>query len=485
MKLKRMSVQWNLFLYFTLFVASMLVLLWLFQTVFLDSFYKSIKIHRIKSSAESIAKNIDNPDLQDLVARISEQNDLNIKVTDEAGRALYSADNLPESILRRMPPIEFMRLRKLAEEKGGTVLERFRLDKPGNRDQGSNFIGRVPPPDRKISEIVIHVRLLSAKNGSQRVILLNSMISPVNATVDTLRVQLICITIIMLVLAFFIALLLSRKIAGPIVRINRSARNLANGNPDIVFDGDGYREISELNDTLTYAAKELSKTEKLRRELIANVSHDLRTPLTMITGYAEAMCDLPGENTVENVQIIIEEAKHLTELVNDMLDYSKLQSGTQELNITEFNLTDSIRSILDRYSAMIRPEGYHITFRPDRDVSVRADEMRISQVIYNLMNNAVVYTGPDRKVSVVQTEYRGFVRIEVRDTGDGIPEDQLKNIWDRYYKLDKMHSRVQGTGLGLSIVKSILTLHGARFGVQSRVGEGSTFWFELNTCGIR
>jgi len=251
LKLKRMSVQWNLFLYFTLFVASMLVLLWLFQTVFLDSFYKSIKIHRIKSSAESIAKNIDNPDLQDLVARISEQNDLNIKVTDEAGRALYSADNLPESILRRMPPIEFMRLRKLAEEKGGTVLERFRLDKPGNRDQGSNFIGRVPPPDRKISEIVIHVRLLSAKNGSQRVILLNSMISPVNATVDTLRVQLICITIIMLVLAFFIALLLSRKIAGPIVRINRSARNLANGNPDIVFDGDGYREISELNDTLT------------------------------------------------------------------------------------------------------------------------------------------------------------------------------------------------------------------------------------------
>lgn len=170
-------------------------------------------------------------------------------------------------------------------------------------------------------------------------LMLNSTITPVNTTVDTLRVQLLCLTVIMLLLSIFLALFMSKKISKPIIKINNSAKQLALGNYDISFEGKGYLEVSELNETLNYAAKELSKTEKLRQELIANISHDLRTPLTLITGYAEVMRDLPGENSPENVQVIIDEAKRLSSLVNDVLDISKLQSGAQALTITAFNLS--------------------------------------------------------------------------------------------------------------------------------------------------
>lgn len=460
----------------------MLVLLWLFQIVFLESFYKSIKIKEIESSAESIVENIDNEDLQALVENISQQNDLCIKVTDELGTTLYSAEYLPDCMIHHMPPFEFIRLKGIAEKNGGIVFERYQRDGALDGREGKRqFIGRVLPPDLGITETMIYGKLVSAKDGSQYFILLNSVITPVSSTVYTLRVQLVYITVIMLILAFAIALLLSKKIAKPIIKMNASAKELAKGNFDATFEVKGYFEISELNDTLSYAAKELAKVEKLRRELIANISHDLRTPLTMITGYAEAICDLPGENTVENVQIIIDEAKHLTNLVNDMLDISKLQSGTQVITISEFNLTESIRDIQNRFTKLTLQDGYTIDFRYDSDIFVQADEMRISQVIYNLINNAITYGGSDKIVTVLQKLYNGFVRVEIIDNGEGIPEDKLPYIWDRYYKLDKAHKRnAVGTGLGLSIVKSILALHGAWYGVQSTLGKGSIFWFELN-----
>ncbi len=221
--------------------------------------------------------------------------------------------------------------------------------------------------------------------------------------------------------------------------------------------------------------------EGLRRELIANISHDLRTPLTMITGYGEVMRDLPGENTPENVQTIIEESRRLTALVNDMLDLSKLQSGMQTLHKAPFSLTRSICGILRRYAKLTEQDGYHIDFLYDEDATVDADEMKLSQVVYNLINNAVAYTGEDKKVTVRQVLSPASVRIEVEDTGEGIAPEDLPYIWDRYYRVDKIHKRAQiGTGLGLSIVKTILDLHRARYGVTSEKGRGSTFWFELD-----
>jgi len=248
----------------------------------------------------------------------------------------------------------------------------------------------------------------------------------------------------------------------------------------VEFDGKDYKEITELSETLNHTAKELSKSDVLQKELLANVSHDLRTPLTMITAYSEVMRDLPGENTPENVQVIIDETKRLTFLVNDLLDMSKIQAGVTTLETKEYDLTESINAAIERHSKLLEPYGYKVIFKYDRHVLVEADEFKIYQVIYNLIGNAVNYTGEDKKVIIKQIVENGNVRIQVIDSGEGIPKDKLENVWDRYYKIDKEHKRaIMGSGLGLSIVQNILKLHNAKYGVESEEGVGSTFWFEL------
>jgi signal transduction histidine kinase len=307
--------------------------------------------------------------------------------------------------------------------------------------------------------------------------------TPVSAVVSMLSLQYIWIAFVLIIGALVLAFIISRNISIPIERMNRAAKQLAAGNYNAKFSGEGFRETKELADTLNYASNELSKNDRLQKELIANISHDLRTPLTMITGYSEVMRDIPGENTPENVQVIIDEATRLSELVTDLLDLSKLQAGTGRLDISRFNLTETVRSTMDRYRKLTERDGYQIYFWSDCEVKVDADRKMILQVLYNLINNAINYTGDDKLVRVDQSVHNGIVRISVTDTGEGIAPEQLPLIWDRYYKVDKVHRRASvGTGIGLSIVKSVLELHGAHYGVDSTPGHGSTFWFELRAA---
>lgn len=495
-KLRKVSIKWRLFLYLLLFSAVTLLLLWFFQVVFLDSFYKSIKTRSIKSTANSIADSVNSSDLDDTVKQIALKNEACIILTDIEGNALYSADYIPNNKINEMYATDYSSLVTNALSNGGSYLTLLNNNEnpppmgqqPENPqetpEKPAEDSGAKPDMPKKKGEVesIVYTKIAKQSDGTQIAIIFNAEITPVDATVSTLRTQLIYVTAIMLALTVLLALISASRIAKPIIKMNKSAKELAKGNYAIQFNVGSYREITELGETLNYATAELQKTDQLRRDLIANISHDLRTPLTMITGYAEMMRDLPGENTEENIQIIIDEAKRLTSLVNDVLDISKLESGTQKLNPTEFNLTESIKDILKRYQKLTEQDGYSIKFLYDSEVSVYADELRISQVVYNLVNNAINYTGKDKAVIVRQSSGDGKVKIEVIDTGNGIPEDQLPLIWDRYFKVKKGKKRVTvGTGLGLSIVKAILEQHDAAYGVQSTIGQGSIFWFEMKT----
>lgn len=487
MKHKQHSIKWKLYGYLVGFVAVMIGILWMFQVVSLERFYKMIKIQSIKKSADTISKNIEHEDLETLIRQLARQNDIVIKIVDKSGNVLYGADGSPDSILTHMSRAELYEYYQALENDGGSNLKYFtKEDFMKNHgvfiDEKKGTIQNFPPPKKQqMFESILYSQLITRKDGSQVVALLNTNITPIDATVDTLRIQLIYITIILLFIAVGLALWISKKISKPIIQINESAHDLAAGKYETRFEGNGYLEIQELSNTLNYAATELSKVEGLRRELIANVSHDLKTPLTMIIGYGEMMRDLPGENTPENVQIIIDEATRLNILVNDILDLSKLQAGTMQLTMEPFNLTESIKHIMKRYEKLTEQEGYDIQFGYDGAIDIEGDEIKLTQVIYNLINNAITYTGKDKKIQVRQISSEDRVRIEVIDTGEGIEESQLPYIWERYYKVDKTHKRAAiGTGLGLSIVKNILEAHDARYGVISHVGEGSTFWFELN-----
>lgn len=460
---KTFGIKLQLLIGFFLFTVVIVIVLWVFQIVLLNPFYEAIKISEVKAAAEQLAGHLEDEDALDEAAQqFARDYGISVRITNEIGNPVitgYYQNEFRATNIFMLDRFDLMSWYNRVAAGDGTYMEINSSQHKGGRG------------------VIIYLSVVQNPNGINRLILLETEVTPVDSTVDTLKVQLTWLTALMIVLGIGLALYIANRISKPIVSINKSAKVLATGNYNIRFEEAGSTETTELGQTLNYAAVELSKVESLRRELLANVSHDLRTPLTMIKGYSEVMRDLPGENTPENAQILIDEASRLTDLVNDMLDLSKLEAGAISLETERYNLTESLREILNRYD---RLADFSFALEADEDIHVRADELKISQVVYNLLNNAINYSLDDKTITLRQVKTGGHVRIEVIDHGEGIPGDKLKDIWDRYYKIDKEHKRAQiGTGLGLSIVKNILDMHGGTYGVQSKTGVGSTFWFEL------
>lgn len=333
-------------------------------------------------------------------------------------------------------------------------------------------------PDYKSSALLYGIKVESGY------IFLFTMLSNVNKNYNIVKDQLLYLAIVVIILAIVISLFLAKVLSEPIVSITEKSKLLANGNYNIDFEHHGIKEIDELADSLNYLESEVSKTEEYRRDLMANVSHDLKTPLTMIKAYAEMVRDITykdKEKMVANLNVIIEETDRLNILVGDILALSKLQSAADTLEIETFDLTKEINDILKRYDYLIETEGYQFNISMPEKVIVRADKNKINQVIYNLINNAINYTGDDKQVYLTIKEEKKSYEIAIKDTGKGIEKDKIDHIWEKYYKNEKNHKRnVVGTGLGLSIVKNILESHNFEYGVKSTKNKGTTFYFKLN-----
>ena len=268
--------------------------------------------------------------------------------------------------------------------------------------------------------------------------------------------------------------------------LTEKTRRFARGDFEVDFSDGAYGdEIVELAGTLNFARDEISKADKMQKELIANVSHDFKTPLTMIKAYASMIREISGDNPEKrnkHAQVIEDEADRLTSLVSDVLDLSKIRSGLDTLKITKFDVSSYLYDVLDRFAYLVENKGYTFLLDVDDGLFIQADEIKIGQVLYNLIGNAVNYTGEDKRVYISLKREKSAVKFSVRDTGKGIKKEELSTIWDRYYRSGETHKRpVKGTGLGLSIVKSILEKHNFNFGVESEVGGGSTFYVYFNT----
>lgn len=494
---KFIPLHFKLLWYFLLFGLIIIIVLWAFNAFFLESFYTSTKSAQVEKNASIISKSIEeNKNVQGTIESVASYNSLNVYLYDTTSlftQQYYCTYDSPQTSLN-FEYHDVYSFYNQALENGGeymAVTSSFSGDLERNRFE--KIFNKYSTSDTPQTQIIIknnsekvknmlYAHIISLPDGSECMLIVTSSLTPLSNTIEIIKDQLIIVSIVFVLLALIFSLFASRRIARPISRTNSSAKELAKKNYDVQFDATGYLEVEELNETLEYAKNELAATERLQKELIANISHDLRTPLTMITGYGEVIRDLPGENTAENIQVIIDEATRLSSLVNDLLDLSKLQAGSVKPQKARFCLTDSIKHIFERYSKLKEQDGYNIEFKYGENVYVCADELRISQVIYNLVNNAINYAGDDKTVIVTQIVKEGKVRIEVTDHGEGISAENLQYIWDRYYKVDKEHKRgVIGTGLGLSIVKGILDSHNAHYGVRSALGKGSTFWFEMPT----
>ena len=454
------SLTVNVWLYLSLFSFLILGFLWLFQIVFLDRYYEYSKTKNLTKAATLVNGSYLENNLLAL-DDISHDYGVCIEIFGKDNKMIYSSNMFNKGCMFGDINSSYVRDFKESGLKNKTYL--LTNTRYGNKT------------------------IISATDIDGVYSFVSASLEPLDATTNILKSQFITVTFIVLFLSFIIAYYISKRIANPIVKMNKEASKLSKGNYNIKFDEESsIDEINELAKTLNHTSEELNNIEELRNDLLANVSHDLKTPLTMIKAYAEMVRDLTykdDEKREANLNVIIEESDRLNTLVNDILTLTKLENADNKLEIEEFDLDGLIRSILKRYDILTN-EGYKFIYENKKKMNIKADRKRIEQVIYNLINNAVNYTGDDKIIKINVKESRNNYRIEIIDTGKGISKKDLPYIWDKYYHSNKKHKRnVIGTGVGLSIVKNILINHGYKYGVDSKINVGSNFYFEIPKRG--
>ena len=321
---------------------------------------------------------------------------------------------------------------------------------------------------------------------------LHSPLGPVEALGHNLRLFFVYSSLAAALLSALLSYVLSRRVAEPMRRMSLAAQELARGRYQQSFPVHSPGEIGELAASLAFLAGELGRLERVRRELVANVSHELRGPLARVQGYIAAIEDGVGgpEERGRHWEIIKEETQRLSLLVSSLLDFSQLETGRLRLNLEPAQLRHVLERVGDKFASQAQRQEIHLVLQlPDFLPLVLADLERIEQVLHNLCENALRFTPPGGTVRISAEARPGQVRVEVRDSGPGIPPEDLPGIWERFYKADKARTPAEGpgrsgTGLGLAIVRQLVELHGGQVGVESRPEEGAAFWFTIPTAKL-
>jgi signal transduction histidine kinase len=458
---KKFSLRIELIIFLLIFVLSILGLIYFFQTTFLDSFYKDSKINVLENIASEVKLSIENDDLDDYMDQIIISNEVCVRVVSNNSKY----NNVGACSLKNLDFNTINDIAKQTSDNGGDKLFdlfRYHVNSESELD------------------VYIYSKLFDI-NDETVMVLVSTMITPIGATISTIKSQYVIIVGIVAIMTIILALILSHFIIKPIKKINDESKNLAKGEYDKSKVKFKIKEFDELNNTLDKANEDISKADKAKKELLANVSHDLRTPLTMIVGYGEMIRDLPEENNESNINVIIDEAKRLSTLVDDLLDISRIENDNIKLNKKEVNLNDLLTNTYHQYEKYCEAQNVKFELKLSEDKIVSIDEARIKQVLYNFINNALNYNDKDNQLIILGSEIiDNKTRVYVYDNGEGISDKDINNIWDRYYKVDKLHKRSHiGSGIGLALSKQLLEAHNIKYGVESKVGEYTKFYFDL------
>lgn len=288
---------------------------------------------------------------------------------------------------------------------------------------------------------------------------------------------------IMFLLSLIILIFFTTLVYIPLRKITKGAESFADGNYHYEVNVDTRDEMGYLAAALNYMSGKIADSEDDQKKFIANVSHDFRSPLTSIKGYLEAMLDgtIPPEMHEKYLGIVLNETERLTKLTNGLLALNNLNTKGMHLDITDFDINDTVRKVAETFEGTCRKKSIAIELVLMGDeLFVHADKGRIEQIVYNLTDNAVKFSHHDSIIKIETAEKKNKIYVSVKDTGIGIPPEDISMIFNRFYKSDSSRGKdKKGTGLGLSIVKEILTAHGENINVVSTPGEGSEFIFSL------
>ena len=288
------------------------------------------------------------------------------------------------------------------------------------------------------------------------------------------------ISLLMIIVVIAVSVFLSQKISKPIIVVSKMTDFIKMGGYDQKLEYESsIVEIDNLINSINELSRELYKMENMRKNLTSDISHELRTPLTSIQTHLEAMIDGIWEPSKERLNSVNEEVIRLSHLVNQLKNLAKFDSYEDKLNLKNENLTQLIKNIIYNNESYALDKNIRIKYELE-DVNANIDKEKISQVIINLISNAIRYTNLNGEILIKLYKKSDFIKIIVKDNGIGIPEESLDYIFERFYRVDKSRCRnTGGTGVGLTICKSIVDLHKGKIEVKSKLNEGSEFIITL------
>ena len=455
-------------------------MLWLLQTVFLQSFYDAMLVRNTRGAAAKIAACSEAENLTDVIDRVSLDNSLLIFVTDTEGTILCSSDSY-KSYYRSFDNNSAAENPYRQNGTLGWQVGSYRNLPDGYED----FLIALKADADGETEIKSDTRYIygtwiELNDSSIAALYVSTALGTVGPAASIIRIQLLWVTMLSLLLSFIIARFLAEKFSAPVDQLSVQARMLAADSYESIFERGFCSELDGLADSLDETARKLTDAKKYRDEILANVSHDLRTPLTMIKGYAEMLRDISWEDEAarnEDAGIIIREADRLTALVNEILAYTKLRGDTcNQKNFTGVDLSALLRNVIFRFEPLFH-EKVCIEHDIEDGCVVTGDAKLLESMAYNLIDNALRHTGSSGRISV-SLRQADAILLEVRDYGSGITQEELPYIWEKYYTA-RQRGNTGVSGLGLAIVKRTAEIHGGTCGVESTEGEGSRFWVIL------
>lgn len=331
-------------------------------------------------------------------------------------------------------------------------------------------------------EILVKVPIIY-KNSIIGNIILTSPLAPIEEAIFILKKQLSIISFLSIIIATALALAFSRYFTRPILNITDASRKIARGDFTTSVDVNSKDELGILGETINDMSDQLGKTETLRKEFIANISHELKTPISLIKAYSEVLKDIDIDKDSKNeyLDIITDESNRLNRMVEDILYLSKIEAGFSKPIPTEFPIFPLVENVIEKLELLIKEKKIELIINIDfKDTKIYADKNKMYQVLYNLINNSITHSYENGKIIIKIINLEASVSIEISDRGQGISKENLPYIWDRFYKVDKSRKRDNGgTGLGMSIVKNILDAHGFDYGIKSTINEGTTVWINI------
>lgn len=486
MKIKFKSFKMKLWLYFVLFTALIFTVLWLLQTVFIQNFYNDMLISNTKEAAEKIVVSCSDENFGDIIDELSLSNSILVYITDCDGNILYISDQFKGLSVKNHG--------KLADEIEENIVKKRFFE--SDRHQGEyrslpegfgEFLETLSSSEGGVYEnigdgLYIYGTYIHSDSGEKYVLYISTTLDAVGPAVDIIRVQLIWGTVISLITGFILAWFIARGFARPVAKLTEKAEHIGENDFPEGFKKGFCSELDELSDVLDETSDKLKKSRGFQRELLANVSHDLRTPLTMIKGYAEMIRDISRTDEQQcnsDIEVIVREADRLSAMVNEILEYSEMQSAERKPEFECVDFSAVVKRVCSNFESLYGREGGHIETEIEKAIMISGNVGRLERAVYNLLDNAVRHNGESKIIRVRLFKENQKVKLSITDYGNGIPAEELENIWDRYYTY-RQRDKKGVSGLGLAIVKQIVTMHRGTCTVESSIGEGSTFMIILS-----